>query len=35
LYNLEADVKIEDMYDEEQNPSGTRVIVKIPHIKKK
>jgi len=34
LYNLEADMKIVDLYDEDNQPLGTRVIVKIPHITK-
>jgi len=34
LYNLEADMKIVDLYDKDNQPVGTRVIVKIPHITK-
>ena len=34
LYNLEADMKIIDLYDEDKKAVGTRVIVKIPHITK-
>ena len=34
LYNLEADMKIIDLYDEGKKGIGTRVIVKIPHITK-